>query len=74
MAVTADLTKVLDKAYENKALTELLDAPVAALAGVTDADAKLLGEAFNIKTIGDLGRNKYFRAAAAVVDLTNSAK
>jgi hypothetical protein len=74
MAVTADLTKVLDKAYENKALTELLDAPVAALAGVTDADAKLLGEAFNIKTIGDLGRNKYFRTAAAVVDLTNSAK
>jgi hypothetical protein len=74
MAVTADLTKVLDKAYENKALTELLDAPVAALAGVTDADAKLLGEAFNIKTIGDLGRNKYFRTAAAVVDLMNSAK
>jgi hypothetical protein len=74
MAVTADLTKVLDKAYENKALTELVNAPLSALAGVTDADAKLLGEAFNIKTIGDLGRNKYFRVAAAVVDLTNSAK
>jgi hypothetical protein len=74
MAVSADLGKVLDRAYENRALTELVDAPVAALAGVTDADAKLLGEAFNIKTIGDLGRNKYFRAAAAVVDLTSSAK
>ena len=74
MAVSADLGKVLDRAYENKALTELVDAPVAALAGVTDADAKLLGEAFNIKTIGDLGRNKYFRVAAAVVDLTNGAK
>jgi hypothetical protein len=74
MAVSADLAKVLDKAYEDKALTELVDAPVAALAGVSDADAKLLGEAFNIKTIGDLGRNKYFRAAAAVVDLTSSAK
>jgi hypothetical protein len=74
MAVTADLAKVLDKAYENKNLAELLDAPVAALAGVTDNDAKLLGEAFNIKTIGDLGRNKYFRAAAAVVDLAGAAK
>jgi hypothetical protein len=74
VAVSADLAKVLDKAYEDKNLAELTDAPVSALAGVTDADAKLLGEAFNIKTIGDLGRNKYFRAAAAIVDLTNSSK
>jgi hypothetical protein len=74
MAVTADLAKVLDKAYEEKTLTELVDAPVAALAGVSDGDAQHLKEAFNIKTIGDLGRNKYFRAAAAIVDLANSAK
>ncbi len=36
MAVTADLAKVLDKAYEEKTLAELVDAPVAALAGVSD--------------------------------------
>jgi len=74
MAVTADLAKLLDKAYEDKTLAELVDAPVAALAGVSEGDAKLLAEAFNIKTIGDLGRNKFFRAATALVDLTNSAK
>lgn len=74
MAVTADLARVLDKSYEEKTLTELVDAPVAALAGVSEGDAQLLKEAFNIKTIGDLGRNKYFRAAAAIVDLANSAK
>lgn len=74
MAVTANLDKVLDKAYEGKDLSELLDAPVAALAGVSDGDAQLLKDAFNIKTVGDLGRNKYFRAAAAMVDLANSAK
>jgi hypothetical protein len=74
MAVTADLAKLLDKAYEDKSLAELVDAPVAALAGVSENDAKLLGEAFNIKTIGDLGRNKYFRAAAALTDLAGSAK
>ena len=74
MAVTANLDKVLDKAYEGKDLSELLDAPVAALSGVSDGDAQLLKDAFNIKTIGDLGRNKYFRAAAAMVDLANSAK
>jgi hypothetical protein len=74
MAVTADLAKVLDKDYEAKSLSELVDAPVAALAGVSEGDAKLLAEAFNIKTVGDLGRNKYFRAAAAIVALNDSAK
>jgi hypothetical protein len=74
MAVTANLDKVLDKAYEGKSLTELVDAPVDALAGVSEGDAKLLMEAFNIKTVGDLGRNKYFRVAAALVDLADRAK
>jgi hypothetical protein len=39
---------------------------------VSEGDAKLLGEAFNIKTVGDLGRNKHFRTAAAIVDLSNA--
>jgi hypothetical protein len=33
-----------------------------------------LAEAFNVKTIGDLGRNKFFRAATALVDLAGTAK
>lgn len=74
MPVNANLDKVLDKAYEDKTLAELVDAPVDALAGVTTADADLLMQAFNIKTVGDLGRNKYFRAAAALVDLAERAK
>ncbi len=74
MAVTADLAKLLDKEYEDKSLAELVNAPVSALAGVSDGDAKLLTEAFNIKTIGDLGRNKFFRAASALVDLAGTAK
>jgi hypothetical protein len=41
---------------------------------VSAADAQLLKEAFNIKTVGDLGRNKYFRAAAAMVDLSDRAR
>lgn len=74
MAVTANLDKVLDKAYEAKTLAELVDAPVAGLAGVSDADAAHLADAFNIKTIGDLGRNKYFKAAAAIVALADASK
>jgi hypothetical protein len=74
MPINADLDKILDKAYEEKSLGELVDAPVDALSGVSEGDAKLLQEAFNIKTVGDLGRNKYFRAAAALVDLSDRAK
>ena len=74
MALSIDLDKILDKAYEAGDFAKLADAPVAALAGVSDADADALKQAFNIKTIGDLGRNKYFRAAAALVDLANASK
>jgi len=74
MAINADLDKILDKAYEEKSLSELVDAPVDALSGVSEGDAQLLKDAFNIKTVGDLGRNKYFRAAAALVDLVERAK
>ncbi len=73
MAVSADLSKLLDKAYEGKSLEELLDAPVSALSGVSDSDAELLTKAFNIKTVKDLGRNKHFRAAGALLDLSNAA-
>ncbi len=66
MAVSADLSKYLDKAYEDSSLEEVLKAPVSALAGVTDADAEHLKAAFGIKTVADLGKNKYFAAAQAM--------
>lgn len=72
MPVTADLGKLVDKAYQDKTLTEIVDAPVSALSGVSDGDAKLLKEAFNITTVGDLGRNPYFRTANALVVLTGA--
>ncbi|MEV0809166.1 hypothetical protein [Micromonospora sp. NPDC050200] len=72
MPVTADLTKLVDKAFQDKTLDELVDAPVSALAGVSDGGAKLLKEALGIVTIGDLGRNPYFRTASALVALTGT--
>lgn len=74
MAVSADLAKQLDKAYEEKSVAELLDAPVAALAGVSEGDAEKLDAAFGIKTVRDLGTNKYFRLAAALTDLDAATK
>lgn len=66
MAVSADLAAFLDREWEDKTLSEVLRAPVSALAGVSDGDAEALKSAFNIKTVGDLGKNKYFRAAQAM--------
>ncbi len=74
MAVSANLDKVLDKAFESSSLTELVDALVSALAGVSEADGEALQKAFNIKTIGDLAGNKYFRAATAIVEIAGIAK
>jgi hypothetical protein len=69
MAVAVVLDKVLDKAYENKSLDEILDAPVAALAGISEGDAEHLASAFGIKTVRDLGNNKYFAVAQTLVAL-----
>jgi hypothetical protein len=73
MPITADLAKTVDKAYHDKSLTEIVDAPVAALTGVSEGDAELLKKAFNIRTVGDLGRSPYFRTAAALVALTSAS-
>ncbi|WP_433292632.1 hypothetical protein ACQP2F_28515 [Actinoplanes sp. CA-030573] len=74
MPTSVNLDALLDKAYESKPLTELADAPVSALSGVSDADAEALQKAFNIKTIGDLAGNKYVRAAQAIAELGRIAK
>ena len=65
----AGIADKLDKAYEGMAADELVNAPVSALQGVSEGDAEHLKAAFNIKTIGDLGKNKYFRAAMLISQL-----
>lgn len=41
-------------------------APVNALQGVNDGDAEALKQAFGVKTVGDLGKKMFFRAAQAL--------
>jgi len=67
-----DLTKTPVKACEGKALSELVNAPDHAIAGVSEADDKHLQEAFNIKTVGDLGKNKFFLRAQAIAALAEA--
>lgn len=62
----------LDKAYEGKSFKELVGAPVAALAGISDKDAELLKSAFGVKTVGDLAKLKYVAWAQAIVTLAET--
>lgn len=64
-----DLDKVLDKAWADKPLTEILAAPVAALKGVSDRDGELLKEAFGVTTVAELAELKYVRWAQALAAL-----
>ena len=66
----ANVEKFLDKAYETQEFSELVKAPVDALAGVSAADAEALAKALNIKTIGDLATSKYVLAAQAIYNLS----
>ncbi|MEE1790852.1 hypothetical protein PUR28_08740 [Streptomyces sp. BE308] len=69
-----DLDKVLDKAWADKSLPEILDAPVSALKGVSDRGGELLQEAFGVKTVADLAELKYARWAQALAALGATAK
>jgi hypothetical protein len=71
MAVQANLSKALDKTYEDKSVKEILDAPPSALAGLTPAHDAALKESFGIATVRELGSNKYFALAGVLVALEN---
>ncbi|MFC4604782.1 hypothetical protein [Rhodococcus kronopolitis] len=59
----------LIKAWEDKTVEEIAKAPVSALQGVSESDAEHLLAAFNIKTVEDLGTNKFFLWAQAFAKL-----
>ena len=61
----------LSKAWEGKSAQDLADAPVTAIQGVSESDAKHLLEAFGIKTVRDFGTNKYFRWAQGISALAD---
>ncbi|MFJ9795411.1 hypothetical protein [Streptomyces sp. NPDC101145] len=69
-----DLDKVLDKAWADKSLPEILAAPVSALKGVSDRDGELLQEAFGVRTVSDLAELKYVRWAQALAELGTAGK
>jgi hypothetical protein len=68
----ADISQFVDKDYEQKEFSELVEAPVDAIQGVSKGDAEKLQQAFNVKTVRDLAENKFVRIAQAIVTLSGS--
>jgi hypothetical protein len=64
-----NIDKCVIKKYEKSTLKEIVHAPVDAIQGVSENDAKLLKEAFNVKTVSDLANLKYVKWAQAICTL-----
>uniref|UniRef100_A0A7S1M2R5 Uncharacterized protein n=1 Tax=Alexandrium catenella TaxID=2925 RepID=A0A7S1M2R5_ALECA len=67
-AADMNINKALDKAWETKSVTEILDAPVSALQGLTPDDDTRFAKV-HVRSIRDLGSWKYARWAEAICDL-----
>jgi hypothetical protein len=68
----ADITQFFDKAYEQQEFSELAEAPVDAIQGLSENDAKVLKDALGIDTVRELAEHKFVRIAQAVVSLSGS--
>src|SRR6476619_4028232 len=61
-----NIDTIVDSAYAGKCFRDICEAPLSALRGVSTKDAKALGTAFGINTIGDLADLKYVKWAQAI--------
>merc|ERR1739838_346900 len=61
-----NIDQAVDKEYESKKLSEIVDAPISALQGLSDEAGSLLND-MGVKTVGDLAKLKYCRWAEAIV-------
>ena len=66
--------RYLDKKYRDKPWSEVANAPISAINGVSEKDVEYLKRAFNIETIQDFATNKFVRIAQTIVSLTDLEK
>lgn len=67
------LAKFYDKTYENWSLEQLCKAPVMAISGISDSDARDLKETLGIETVEDLATSKYIILAQGINSLSKSS-
>ncbi|MGZ8287584.1 MAG: hypothetical protein ACXW2U_14060 [Telluria sp.] len=61
-----NIDTIVDSKYKGMCFRDLCNAPLDALRGVSAKDAKVLHQAFNINTIGDLADLKFVQWAHAI--------
>lgn len=66
--------RYLDKKYRDKSWSEVANAPISAIKGVSVKDGEYLKRAFNIETIQEFANNKFVRIAQTIVSLTHIEK
>jgi hypothetical protein len=66
-----NIDKYVTKKYEKMTLKEIANSPVDAISGISEGDAKLLKEAFHVKTVLDLAKLKYVKWAQAICILAD---
>jgi hypothetical protein len=66
-----NISRFVDKAYQDKSLKEIADAPINALQGISAKDAKLLKQALDIETVRDFANLKYVKWACAIVTIAD---
>ncbi|MBF0455355.1 MAG: hypothetical protein HQL72_11130 [Magnetococcales bacterium] len=74
MKVNESLTEILDKAWEDKALSDIVKQSPEVLQGISEKKAQALKEALGVKTIAELATNKYVLWAQALNNLSGYEK
>ncbi|WP_295995405.1 hypothetical protein [Rugamonas sp.] len=67
-----NIEKIVDHDYLGKSFREIAAAPVSALRGVSEADAKALQHAFGVRTVRELAELNFVRWAGALATLADA--
>lgn len=67
-----NINKAVIKEYQDKNFSDIANAPVHALSGISSDGSKKLLEILGVKTVEDLAKNKFIKWAQAIVNLTDS--
>lgn len=67
-----NIEKIVDHAYLGKSFRAIAAAPVSALRGVSEADAKALQHAFGVQTVRDLAELNFVKWAGALAVLADA--
>jgi hypothetical protein len=64
-----NIESIVDDKFTTKCFRELVEAPISALRGVSQADARAMSQAFGVNTIGELADLRFVKWACAIKTL-----